>query len=66
VLDWNLRCTDDTIQGMMTRSLNDACETHATGAVMIMKDASSVLKGLVQRHFEASCVTLISQSICMH
>jgi hypothetical protein len=37
----------------MTHSPSSACETHALGAAMIMKDASSVLKGLAQRHLEA-------------
>jgi hypothetical protein len=39
---------------------DDARESHAAGVV---KDAASVLKGLAQRHLEASCVMLISQSI---
>jgi hypothetical protein len=47
----------------MTCSLNGAHETHGAGAMMTMKDAASVLKGLAQRRLEASCGTLISQSI---
>jgi hypothetical protein len=30
---------------------------------MIMKDATSVLKGLAQRHLEAPCTTVVSQGI---
>jgi hypothetical protein len=42
---------------------DDVCETCAMGAMMIAKDAASVLKGLAHRRLEAPCATLISQSI---
>jgi hypothetical protein len=42
------------------RSLNDVHETRIMGAMMTVKDAASVLKGLAQRRLEASCMMLIS------
>jgi hypothetical protein len=60
VIGRNLRYDDGTTQGTMTCSPHDACETHAVEVTMIMKDASSVLKGLTQRRFEAPYVTLVS------
>jgi hypothetical protein len=50
----------------MTCNLNDVHETHIVGAVTIVNDIASVLKGLAQRRLEASCVTLVSQSIFEH
>jgi hypothetical protein len=47
----------------MAHSLNDTHETHVVGALTTMKDTTSVMKGLAQRHLEAPCATLISQSI---
>jgi hypothetical protein len=41
-----LKYTDNTAHGMTTHSPSSACETHAVGPVMIMKDATSILKGL--------------------
>jgi hypothetical protein len=38
-------------------------KTHATEDMMTMKDTTSALKGLAQRHLEAPCATLVSQSI---
>jgi hypothetical protein len=62
-LGQNLRYAATTAQGMMTRNPNNACETRATEATMIAKDATSVLKGLAQRCSEMPCTTLVSQSI---
>jgi hypothetical protein len=47
----------------MMRSPNNAHETHAVGAVTIVRGVASVLKGLAQRHLEVLCTTLISQGI---
>jgi hypothetical protein len=33
-------CTDDTTQDATIHNPNDACETHAMGAVMIAKGAT--------------------------
>jgi hypothetical protein len=37
-----------------------ACETHAVGAAMIVKDVASIMRGLAHRRLEASCMTLVS------
>jgi hypothetical protein len=47
----------------MMHSHNDACGIRATEATMITKDVASVLKGLAQRHLEASCEKPISHNI---
>jgi hypothetical protein len=54
------RYTDGTAQGMTMHNPSSACETHAAGPTTIVKDTTSVLKGLTQRRLEALCVTLIS------
>jgi hypothetical protein len=51
---------DGAAQGMMTRSSNDACKTHAVAAT---KGAASVLKSLAQRRSKAPYAMLVSQNI---
>jgi hypothetical protein len=57
---WNLRCTNGITQEMMTHSPSNVYETRTMGVTTIVKDATLVLKGLTQRHLEASCVMPIS------
>jgi hypothetical protein len=47
-------------------SPNTVCETHAAEAVTMAKGTTSALKSLGQKHSEAPCAMLASQSISMH
>jgi hypothetical protein len=47
----------------MTCNPSNMRETHAMGAMTIMRDAASVLKGLPQRHFEEMCAAPVSRGI---
>jgi hypothetical protein len=63
VLNQNLRCTDGITQEIAVHCPSNAHENHAVEATTIVKDATSVLKGLARRRLEAPCVTPASRGV---